>query len=159
MKGVTPLIAVVILIAVTLSVGVLVANFIMNLSQRVVEHTSSDIETGIRCGNAALDFDASFGSLGVDWDFGGADRLDVKVVNTGTVNLYGFSIEAVINSGGTAVKELGVQAGYDRPRNNPLRPAQSAMLKANITENLAGTLESVKVLNEACPAVFVEREI
>lgn len=159
MKGISPLISTVILVAVTLSVASIVANFIANTSQRVADDAASDIAAGIRCKNAAMDFDTEFGSLGIDWSLGPTDKMDVKIINTGEANLYGFSVEAWIDSGTESVKNFNMQEAYKRDRNNPLKPGQSAILKANITEGLSGNLKSLKVLNAACPQAYAERSL
>jgi len=159
MKAVTPIISTIILVVVVLTIASLFTNFMLNLSQRVSQQAGRDIDSGIRCNNAGIGLDSGFGTVGVDWDFSGPDKLDVMVVNTGTVSLYGFSIEATIGNGTIIVRDFDVRQDYQRARENPLKPGQRAILKSNITSNVQGTLQAVRVINEACPSVIIERTL
>ena len=91
---------------------------------------------------------------------GTSDSLEAKIVNTGSVNLYNFTFEILTNSSaGFQVTELDVNSTSQKTTGSPLKPGQSAILKALFTIDVNGTLKEVKVLNLVCPSLFVTQEL
>ncbi len=150
MKGISPIIAVVILIGFTLTIGVLVSSWITQLS---TQQTTESETTLSECKGLMY----SFSKLDVTYTT--SDHiLTIKVTNIGTKDIYGFSVE-VANSTYIAGDVPIVQNVLET---DPLRPQGSAYIKADLTNYLEmGKLEYVKVLNSVCPTYSfkVEKEI
>ena len=126
----------------------------MNFSRRQAGNTQGDVENQITCQNMGYDFDSSYGNSGADWDFSGAnDWLRAKVVNTGTINLHSFSFQVYIQGSGYKF----FQAKNQSPE-NLLKPGQSILLDADITEDLSGAVTEVRILNGVCTAFSLTQE-
>lgn len=161
MRGVSPVISAVIVVAIVFGIAALTTPWMFELAQNATNQTQAYQQTSLLCQNTAYDFDTSYGIYGVSWNFSSApDTLDVKIINTGNTNLQGFSIEILINTTtGLDIILLDINSTYQRTGANPLKPGQTTILKANITQNLTGTLREVKVLNEVCPSFYVAQEL
>lgn len=154
MKGVSVLLSTIIVIGLIVTIAGLIGPWAMNFSKRQVNNTQGNVDNQISCQNTAYDFDASYGSNGVDWDFSGAsDWLKAKVVNTGSINLHSFSFQIYIN--GTGYKFLQAK---DQGPDRVLKPGQSVILEAQISENLQGQLSEVKILNGMCRTFILTQE-
>jgi FlaG/FlaF family flagellin (archaellin) len=160
-KGVSPLIATVVVIALTLGIATFVVPWGLELARNIANETGSSANYQILCQNVGYDFDTSYENSGINWSFSGEnDTLEVMIINTGSVNLYNFSIEIVINtSAGMEVKEPPLNTSTQRTSGNPLKPGRNALLKANITEDYADGLKTVKVLNEVCKLVYITQDV
>jgi len=160
-KGISPVISAVIVVAIVFAIAALSTPWMFEITQNATNQTQIYQETSLLCQNTAYDFDTDYGTYGVSWNFSGTnDTLDVKIINTGSTNLRGFSIEILIDTTtGLDIKQLDVNSTYQRTGANPLKPGQTAILKANITQDLTGTLQEVKILNEVCPSFYVAQEL
>jgi hypothetical protein len=154
MKAVSVLLSTIIVIGLIVTIAGLVGPWAMNFSRRQVNNTQGNVDNQITCQNTAYDFDASYGSNGVDWDFSGtSDWLKAKVVNTGSINLHSFSFQFYIN--GTGYRSFQAKG---QGAESILKPGQSVILDANITEDLAGTLTEVRILNGVCKTFILAQE-
>ncbi|MBI4175709.1 MAG: hypothetical protein HY518_00755 [Candidatus Aenigmarchaeota archaeon] len=151
MKGVSPLIATVILIAIIFSAAALIGPYMLNLSTRSANQTLSDAEREIRCRNAAYDFSTDFGigNSGVEWNFADpTDYLRASIRNAGAVELHDFALEILLDTAtGPDIMQLDVTAATQRTGENVLKPGQSAILEADITSDITGTLKKVSITN------------
>lgn len=146
MKAISPLIAMIFLILIVIVITTTMGPWIYRIVIHQANQTETDVDLGITCQQVGYDFDTSWGTSGLEWDFSGAnDYLKAKIKNHGTINLYGFSFEIEL---GSIVKALSITEDSQKNQNNPLRPGQSAILEANITEDLTGTLTKLTVLND-----------
>lgn len=162
LKAISPLISAVLLIAIIFSMAAVISPWIYNLSTDVANDTTSNIENQITCQGVSYDFDTNYQTNGVDYNFSSSvDSLEVKIVNTGTINLHTFSLEIEFNStdNGLEIIYLDVNSSYQKTEAIPLKPGQSTILKSNLTQNLNGTLKEVKIMNEVCPSNFVKQRL
>lgn len=161
MKAVSPLISAVLLIAIVFALAAIVSPWLFSLTQEVTEETSQGVTQQITCQSTAYDFDTSFAVHGINYSLSGtSDYIDTKIVNTGTINLHTFLLEIEIStSSGLEIKHFDINATSQKTKAVPLKPGQSAILKANITEDLNGTLKEVKILNGVCPSNFIKQRI
>jgi flagellin-like protein len=145
-KGVSPVIATVLLIAVAIAIGILVTTWITHWTSTQI--SSQPITCAINT-NYIIE--------SVEYNKTGGDTLLVKVTNKGAENLYGFS--AVLDNG-THILDVNStswrinQGGISKT--SPLRREKSAYVTVNLTINytaLGDTLTDVRILNEACNAV------
>lgn len=159
--GVSPIVSMVIIIVTVFIIASFVVPWYYNITRNIANRTGTIAIKDIECQNAAYDFDTSYGNFGVSWNFTGInDSLTVKIINTGTINLYNFSIQIGINTGTTLIlKQLFVNETTQRSNANPLKPGQTIILKAIIDEDINGTLTEIRILNEACPNVLVKQEM
>jgi hypothetical protein len=155
-KALSPLVSATILVVIALSIAAIIAPWMYELVTSTTNQTGSDLRQDIKCRNAGLDFDSNYGYYGADWNFtgNGTDWLKVKVVNTGNVDLFGFSFEITLDSqSGEEIKHYDPTTATEIPDTNPLRPSRSAIIDANITQDInssISTLKAVRVLNSVC---------
>jgi len=155
MKGISVLISTIIVIALIVAIAAFVGPWAINLSKRQVNNTQAGVDSQITCQNTAYDFDSSYGSSGADWDFSGAaDNLSAKIINTGTIKLYGLSFQVYIQGTGYKFFPIKNQITAD----NPLKPAQSALIEADINEDLQGQVTEVRILNGVCRTFYLAQE-
>jgi hypothetical protein len=111
------------------------------------------------CRNAGLELDSNYGYYGVDWNFtgNGTDWLKARIENTGNIDMWGFSFElTLLSSSGDEIMHYGLTNSTEVTASVPLRPSRSAIISANITEDINSsihTLKAVKVLNSVCDGV------
>ncbi|MBM3303835.1 MAG: hypothetical protein FJY76_01970 [Candidatus Aenigmarchaeota archaeon] len=150
-KGVSPVIATILLIAVAISVGIMVTTWITHW---VVTQTSSQ---SIACAintNYVIDTAEFNKSTALN------STLLLKVTNRGSEGLYGFGVVLdngttimMLNSTSSLISQGGISSG------NKLGREQPVYVAVNLTNTTAGhtrlgcTLTEVKVTNDACPAV------
>lgn len=155
-KAVSPIVSAILLITVSISIISIVAPWMYELVTTTTNTTSSTTQQQIKCRNAGLDFDSNYGYFGVDWNFtgNGTDFLNAKLVNTGNVNLWGFSFEVTLESqSGEEIKHYNFTDPTKIESADPLRPSMSAIAGADITEDINGTvytLKAIKLLNSVC---------
>jgi flagellin-like protein len=141
MKGISPIIATVLLIAVAVAIGVLVSTWITRwtLEQTQTAETATCATTTI--------YDVSDAAYNTT-----TQMLTLIVTNKGSSAVYNFTIEAVDNT--TAIK-LNVTPSYSptgTTASTPLLQGRSFSLTANMSTT--NKLTSVKVTNTACGAFY-----
>ncbi len=168
-KGLSPLISVTILIVIAISIASFMAPWMYELVVGTANETQATADRQVMCRNAGLDFDSSYGYYGVSYNFsanesaGESDFLRAKVMNTGTVNLRGFSFELTVeNQSVEQILYYEPTSATQKTLSDPLRPSRSAIISANITSGIDGNttiLRSVKVITSVCPEVSPSIEI
>jgi len=155
MKAVSVLLSAIIVIGIIVVIAGLVGYWALNFAGRQVNNTGGNVDNQITCQSTAYDFDSSYGNSGMDWDFSGAsDWLKAKIMNTGQINLHSFSFQIYIQ--GTGYKFF--PAKNNITPDNPLKPEESTVIEANITENLSGQLTEIRVLNGVCKTFILAQE-
>ncbi len=157
-KGISPIISMVMLIIIVFAIAGTVGPWLVDIARTASEKTGSDVSSGLACSKFSYAFDADYGTNGVEHDFSGAsDWLKAEITNTGSINAYNLSFELLLE---TDIREYSLTKRSEKTEASPLKPGQSAVLEANITDNLAaGSLREVKVLNEACPGFFISTRV
>jgi len=160
-KAVSPIISAVLLIAIVFGLASLISPWAFNIATDVSNQTGENVQNQITCQSAKYDFVTSFTSNGINHSIStNSDKIEVMIVNTGSVNLHTFSLEIMIsNSSSIIIKHLAINETYQKTPALPLKPGYSALLSANITENIVGVLTNVKVLNGECPNVFITQDV
>lgn len=149
-SGVSQIVSFVLLIVISIGIALIVGPWAINLVIDISGRTGNTTTTQIICQQAAYDFDTDYGTDGVLWNFtDNNNTLIAKIDNTGTQNLYGFSFEITINS--TIIKNFNATTNTQKTESDPLKPGQYLFLSANVTENITGDLNEVKVINTPCP--------
>lgn len=157
-KGVSPVVASVLLVAVAVSLGILVTTWLTHWTG--VQMTTPGITCSI---NTIYDIDSAiFNESGDNW-------LLVKVTNKGPQNIWGFG--AVLDNG-TEILRLNSTdpiiynwTNVNLTEDTPLKREQSAYVKINLTNTtlnyptFGSTLKEVKILNDACPAVSIKTTV
>jgi len=148
-KGVSPVVASVLLVAVSVSLGILVTTWLTHWAG--VQMTTPGITCSI---NTNYDIDSAV------FNESGDNVLYVKVTNKGSQDLWGFG--AVLDNG-TEILRLNSSDPLIIESNvtedNPLKREQSVYVKINLTNTTLGypalgaTLKEVRILNDACDAV------
>jgi FlaG/FlaF family flagellin (archaellin) len=150
MKGVSESITFVILVALVFTTAAIVGPWVYNMATQRADAERNHTTTVTVCREAGYDFDTSYGTGGITWNFTD-NLLYARIKNTGTVKLYGFWFELILNS--TIIMHYDATPGTAKTSASPLRPGESAIIQANLTDNLSTyTLDSVMILNEPCPS-------
>ncbi len=168
-KGLSPIISVTILIVIAISIASFVAPWMYELVSTTANQTGQSTQTLVMCRNAGLDFDSSYGDYGVSYNLsanytaGESDWIKVKLVNTGSIDLYGFSMEVEIeNSSVDEIAYFELTDASQKTAGNPLRPSRSAVISANISADInANTtvINEIRVLNSVCHDVTPSIEL
>ena len=164
MKGISSIISFVIVVVLVMSIAAMIVPWALNIARDATQSVENSTTMELMCQNAAYDFDTDYGIYGVSYNlsksFPENDTIWVKITNTGTINVYNFSIEVEINTSEYIdIRELQINSSSQKTKSNPLKPGSSVILRAAIEEDYHNPLESVKVLNIVCPNVYVEQDI
>jgi flagellin-like protein len=146
MKGLSPLIGAIILITITFTLAAAMSPWITRLAQQTTNQTGQNVNREIYCREMSYDFVQDYGTYGIDWDFSGTDdSLSVKIKNYGTVDVFDFSFELELSD--YSLKRFDATPESDINETDPLRPGESAVIEADITEDLQQGLNRVTVMN------------
>jgi flagellin-like protein len=150
-KGVSPIIATILLIAVAISVGIMVTTWITHW---VVTQTSSE---SIAC---AVNTNYIIDSAEFNKSTALNSTLLVKITNKGAEKIYGFgafldngTYILPLNSSSSLIDQGGISSA------NKLGQESSAYIKINLTNTTAGytalgcALSALKITNDACPSI------
>ncbi|MBN2043256.1 MAG: hypothetical protein JW754_05645 [Candidatus Aenigmarchaeota archaeon] len=149
MKGVSPVIAAVILIGITVAVGVMISSW-------VTQWVNNEIGGASSC--------ASYSTYSIDSATykSSTKNLTLKITNNGKIDLHGFEVQ-ILNATSVVLynstsSDLSISPTITE--NNPLKEQRSAIIivDMNGTEGdysaIGSTSEEIKVLNMACPQSF-----
>jgi flagellin-like protein len=150
MKGISPIIASVLLIGITVAVGVMLSSWITHWIGTRTQDISGACATSTNYRIDSVRFRTS------------ANNMTVMLTNLGTVELYGFSVQVmnatdvlVYNSSDTKFK-----ISPNITEESPLKQQRSAIIVVSMTgdydSGLGRTADDVKILNSACPAYSAE---
>lgn len=158
-KGISPIISTVILIAVSITVGVVVATWVTHL---IEEQTTSDKLCAI---NTLYNIESA------RFNISGGNQLWLKVTNDGDEELYGFG---VMMDNGTYILTMNSTSARLNQGNisstNELKRKQSAYLIVNLTNTTSDNVNyqafglslttsngaEITVTNEACTSISTE---
>ena len=150
MKGISPVIAAVLLIAITVAVTVMLSSWITHwISSRTTEASSACVTHT----NYKID-SATFDSSG--------NNLTMVITNLGSNEIYGFSMQ-VLNGTDVSVYESSdnkVSISPNVTESSPLKEQRSAVIIINMNDaydtSLGSSADQIKVLNKACPSFSAE---
>lgn len=159
LRGVSPIVSTVLLVAVVFMLGTIVTVWVVEITRNVTNITEDATMSRVECQYASYDFYYDFATKGVNYTFAGSpDYLQIMMQNTGSVNIYNFSIQArVTNSGQLSVQNLEINSTTQKTPASPLKPGQIVLLDAVITD-ITGTLNTIRVNNLACMDEYAEQE-
>jgi flagellin-like protein len=145
-KGVSPVIAAVLLIAATVTIGILFTTWATHWTSEQISSQTSTCSINTNYLIERVEFNKS-----------GDNQMLIKITNKGTHDLYGFG---VVLDNGTKVVNINSSDPLINQGNItelvPLREEQSAYIRLNLSvnyTNLGKTVTDVRVLNDACSVV------
>lgn len=144
-KGVSPLIATVILVGIVLGLSAVFINFYGPFQKARQSELEESGSVEVECSFASLEFtkdDVLYNLTGT------TDHVNVTVDNTGTINLYDFEVTAWVSD---VSYTYSPTTATKKTKTSPLEPGARVVLVANVTDDLSGTLESVRVVAKNCP--------
>lgn len=148
-KGISPLIAAVLLIALVVAVGGLTSGFFSGLMKTHTTQIGQESEEKIKCIDSGLDFDTD-NIHGLDGNNLTSNMLNISVTNTGSTPLYNFTVNYVIEGRGYSGKVIKNQHTEDDPLGAGLRTV--LVTEVQTDKDLSGeTLEKVRVSTRVCP--------
>jgi len=144
-KGISPFIAAIILIAFVVAVGAIVSPWFSSFTKEKTANIKDKSEGQIDCIFSSLDFTSS----GINYNLTTTpDWVNITLDNTGSGNLYDFEISLTVN-GSVSVYDSTVAS--QKTSGNPLEPGERTILITNITDDIIGTLQKVRVVAKNCP--------
>lgn len=151
MKGISPFIATVLIIAFTIGAGMLLGPWIYSLTQSQSQTIGKESETRLEC---------NYGGIRIDDDTikcsftGNPDFLNFTIENTGTIDLYNFTCEIKVGDNITSYNINNSLTNAPFTKDSPLRPAQRRTVIVGITDNLpAVNPEWIRIMVPKCPTV------
>ena len=150
MKGVSPIIASVLLIGITVAVGVMLSSWITHFMGTRTQEVSSACATST---NYKID-SVTFSSA--------SSNMTIILTNYGTVEIYGLSVQ-IMNLTDVMVYNYSDSRYRISPnitQSSPLKQQRSAVVIISMSgdygSNLGRTADKIKVINAACPAFPAE---
>lgn len=139
-KGISPLIAAVLLIAFTLAVAALLTAWVTTFTQDTTGAIGDRSTEVIECSYAGLSvYSVSYDSAN-DW-------VNISIANTGTTGLGNVTVVALEN--GVVVGDSPVRLG---PNEDQEAPAQGGIVSVGIT-GLSAQPTAVRASSTACPGI------
>ena len=146
MKGLSPLIGYIMLLSMVVILAATLSPWLIGITQQSTNQTGEDVNKEIYCRDLSYDFVSDYGTYGVEWDFSGtSDYLRAKIKNYGTVNIWGFSFEFELSD--YSFIRFDATQDSQKARSDPLKPGESAIIEANITQDLTTDLAKISVRN------------
>jgi flagellin-like protein len=146
MKGISPLIGAIVLISITFTLAAMMYPWLSRLAEDSTNQTGQTTNKEIYCRDMSYDFVTSYGTNGIDWNFsGGSDYLRVQVKNYGNVDVYDFSFDLELSD--FSLVRFDTTNTSQKPKVNALKPGDSAIIEADITQDLTQNLNKVIVRN------------
>ena len=146
MKGISPLIGYIMLLAMVVILAATLSPWLLRITDQSTNQTGEDVNKEIYCRDISYDFVSDYGTQGVEWDFSGSgDYLRVKIKNYGTVNIWSFSFEFELAD--YSLVRFDATQDSQIERADPLKPGETAIIEANITQDLTSALSRISVRN------------
>ncbi len=165
MKGISPIISSVLLIAIILLMAAVIGPWAIKLATEASEGAKQDVEQDLICRQTGYVFDSDYGNSGVTWNFNETNgTVSAKITNTGSQNLYNFSFELTMQTP-TGLKlvispDVNITSETQRTKANPLKPGYDWILDADVVNiNDTWPLIEMKVINDVCPRVSPSVEL
>ena len=150
-KGISPVIASVLLIGITVAIGVMLSSWITHWISNKTQDISSACATSTNYKIDSVIYSAA------------TKNMTIMLTNMGSVELYGFSVQ-IMN--GTEVivynyTDTKFKISPNITQDMPLKQQRSAIIIVSLDNSgyeagLGETADMVKVLNSACPAFSLE---
>lgn len=146
MRGLSPLIGAIILITITFTLAATMLPWITKLTEQSTNQTDQNVNKDIYCRDMSYDFVTEYGTYGIEWDLsGGSDYLRVKIKNYGTVDVYDFSFDLELSD--YSLIRFSATTESQKTRINALKPGDSAIIEADIAQDLTQNLSKITVNN------------
>jgi flagellin-like protein len=147
-KGISPLIATVLLIAFTLSIAGLLGSWLSTLTRTETENLEKSSKEIINCTGAMIDI------IGVSCS--ATDKqFKVAVTNIGSIAMHDFSVFAIINKTQYVNNTGGPNSTY------PLLPGEQAILVYGCDNTVYcstnASIERVRITPGVCPSAWTEK--
>lgn len=135
--GISPMISVVLLIAVTVAVAAIISVWLSNMATTQTETTGTAAEKQVLCARSVLTIDEVTSKFNTT---AGGDTFNVTITYSyGTENLYNFNISLVDNSRGSFTATPVNVTNFNKT--NPFSPGMSHTFNINIGN--ANTVEKI----------------
>ncbi|MBI2085528.1 MAG: hypothetical protein HYT71_03370 [Candidatus Aenigmarchaeota archaeon] len=142
LKGVSPLIATVLLVAITITLATVIVPWAINFAQTSMDAVTGPGEEKVNCIEAGLNFQSS--DVGYN-SLANPSAINVTISNTGLVGLYDFRFQFKLGDTYSGLYSPTTQYNVS----SKVLPQQKVTLNASIPQ-LTGTLKSVRVISNYC---------
>lgn len=145
----SPLIAIVLIIAFALSVASLMKNWFFDISKQQTEAIDDSSNDVINCTSAMLSIE------GVSCSSSDG-QLKITITNIGSINLYDFSVFAIIGDKNYVNATGGPTSG------SPLSPGEQTILVYGCDSSYcspSSVVRKVVVTSSVCPSAWIEKDL
>lgn len=142
LKGVSPLIATVLLVATTITLSIIIVPWAIDFAQTQIGTVTTQGEEKVNCIEAGINFqgsDVGYNSLT------NPSVINVTIANTGLVGLYDFRFQFKLGDTYTGLYSPTTQYNAS----SKVSPQQKVTLNASISQ-LSGTLKAVRIISNYC---------
>lgn len=159
MKGISPFVSFVLLIAVAIGTGVILSNWYYPLIQSQSKFVGEQSQKKIECNYAGIKIKddtitCNFTATGSGSDL---DDLNFTLENTGSIDLYNFTTQIFVNNTAYSYKLYEASTNNQFLSSNPLKPDERKTVYVNITDNLpSNDADWIRVIVARCPQVSDE---
>ena len=144
-KGISPFISAMFLIVFVIAVSSILSPWFSSFTKGKTSAVEDNSEGQIDCIFSSLDFSSS----DIEYNLTTTpDWVNITLDNTGSTNLYNFEVILTVDN---EVKVYSPTPESQKNSSNPLNPGETTILIADITDDLSGTLEKIKVVAKNCP--------
>jgi flagellin-like protein len=152
MKGVSPFVAIVLLIAFTVAVGGMLYAWSTGFFKGTGEQVSSTVEKASQCMQVVMDVNPA---TGVKYDFSGGppEELKVFLTNKGKVEIYNLTFIVQTTDG---IWEL--QPTNQRTEANPLKPGESEFFIVKADVDITGDFRNL-IIRAMCQGIRIETKV
>jgi flagellin-like protein len=150
MKGISPVIASVLLIGIAIAVAVMLSSWITHwVSTRTQQASSACVtSTNYKIDSARFNMNTN--------------NMTITLTNLGSTELYGFSVQ-VMNTTAVSVynsSDTKFSISPNITQSNPLKEQRSAIIILDMggdyASNLGKTADRIRIINNACPTFSAE---
>ncbi len=143
MKGITTIIAFIILVAITFSIAAMMNPWIFRTITDEGEEIGNEADQFV-CRNVQYAFISSYGSGGMDFSLCAQPRyIRARIKNYGSMDLYNFSFVLVFND---SVIVIPVTQDTQPTDSNPLRPQEEKLIEG-IPEECLELPNEIRITN------------
>ena len=152
-KGISPIIAVIILIGVAITIGVMLSGWV---TQWVTKQTQST--------SASCVINTNYVIESAIYNESGGDTLVIKLTNKDSEELYGFNVQLMNNTNikiFNSSNSIYSESPYSFNETKKLKESYTAFIKLNLTSytGMATTMTEIRITNVVCQGVYATTNI
>lgn len=147
-KGISPIISTVLLVAFAIALAAIVGPWLTGFTKDRGQEVEKRGKKQVDCVYSSIGFGINDIYYNISGNAYPDSTVNITVTNTGSEELYNPGISLNVNN---RIYSYEPTPGTDLNTSNVLDPGTQTYLITNITDDLSGTLEEVRVVFQSCP--------